>query len=61
MTRNTVTYPTTANFANRETCVFIRLNHALRKTLLKAARMKPRKLTDHGKQLLPGALNSNVI
>ena len=29
--------------------------------MLQAATKKPRKLTDHGKQLLPGALISNVI
>ena len=61
MRRNTVTYWTTADFANRETCSFIRLNDAFRKTLLQAAKKKPRKLTDHGKQLLPRALISNVI
>ena len=61
MRRNTVTYWTTADFANRETCSFIRLNDAFRKTLLQAAKRKPRKLTDHGKQLLPRALISNVI
>ena len=32
MRRNTVTYRTTADFANRETCSFIRLNDAFRKT-----------------------------
>ena len=61
MRRNTVTYWTTADFANRETCSFIRLNDAFRKTLLQAAKRKPRKLTDHGKQLLPRALISNAI
>ena len=61
MRRNTVTYWTTADFANRETCSFIRLNDAFRKTLLQAAKKKPRKLTDHGKQLLPRALISNTI
>ena len=61
MRRNTVTYWTTADFANRETCSFIRLNDAFRKTLLQAAKKKSRKLTDHGKQLLPRALISNVI
>ena len=61
MRRNTVTYWTTADFANRETCSFIRLNDAFRKTLLQAAKKKPRKLTDHGKQLLPRALISNVV
>ena len=55
MRRNTVTYWTTADFANRETCSFIRLNDAFRKTLLQAAKTKPRKLPDHGKQLLPRA------
>ena len=58
--RNTVTYWTTADFANRETCSFIRLNDAFRKTLLQAAKKKPRKLTDHGKQLLPRGLISSV-
>ena len=53
MRRNTVTYWTTADFANRETCSFIRLNVAFRKTLLQAAKKKSRKLIDHGKQLLP--------
>ena len=61
MRRNAVTYWTTADFANRETFSFIRLNDALRKTLLQAAKKKPRKLTDHGKQLLPRALISYVI
>ena len=61
MRRNTVTYWTTADFANRETCSFIRLNDAFRKTLLQAAKKEPRKSTDHGKQLLPRALISNVI
>ena len=46
MRRNTVTY-WTAVFANRETCSLIRLNDDFRKTLLQAARKKPRKLTDH--------------
>ena len=31
------------------------------KLLLQSAKKKPRKLTDHGKQLLPRALISNVI
>ena len=61
MRRNTVPYWTTADFANRETCSFIRPNDASRKTLLQAARKKSRKLTDHGKQLLPRALISNVL
>ena len=61
MRRNTVTYWTTADFANRETCSFIRLNDAFRKTLGHGAKKKPRKLTDYGKQLLPRALISNVI
>ena len=61
MRRNTVTYWTTADFANRETCSFIRLNDASPKTLLQAAKRKPRKLTDHEKQLLQRALISNVI
>ena len=60
MRRNTVTYWTTADFANRETCSFIRLNDAFRKTLLQEAKKKTRKLTDHGKQLLPCAMISNV-
>ena len=60
MRRNTVTYWTTADFANRETCSFIRLNDAFRKTLLQEAKKKTRKLTDHGKQLLPRAVISNV-
>ena len=50
-----------ADFANRETCSFIRLNDAFRKTLLQAAKKKSRKLTDRGKQLLPRVLISNVI
>ena len=57
MRRNTVTYQTAADFASSETCSFIRLNDTFRKTMLQAAR----KLTDHGKQLLPRALISNVI
>ena len=61
MRRNRVTYWTTADFASRETCSFIRLNDAFRKTLLQAAKKKPRKATDDGKQLLPRALISNVI
>ena len=40
MRPNTVTYWTTADYANRETCSFIRLNDALRKTLLQAAKKK---------------------
>ena len=56
-----VTYCTTADFANRDTCSFIRLNDAFRKTLLRAAKKKSRKLTDHEKQLQPRALISNVI
>ena len=61
MRRNTVTYWTTADFANRETCYVIRLNDDFRKTLLQAAKKKCRKLTDHGKPLLQHALISNVI
>ena len=61
MRRNTVTYWTTADFANRETCSFIRLNDSFRKTLPQVAKRKSRKLTDHGKQLLPRVLISNVI
>ena len=41
MRRNTVIYWTTADFANREPCSFIRLNDVFRKTLLQAAIMKP--------------------
>ena len=55
MRRNTVTYWTTADFANRETCSFIGLNDAFWKTLLQAAKKKSRKLTDHGKQFLSTA------
>ena len=61
MTRNTVTYWTTPGLANRKTCSFMRLNDAFWKTLLLAAKKKSRKLTDHGKQLLPRALISNGI
>ena len=61
MRRNTVTYWTTADFANCATCSFVRLNDAFRKTFLQAAKKKPRKLTDHGKQPLPRWLISNVI
>ena len=62
MRRNTVTYWTTADFANRETCSFIiTLNDAFRKTLFQATKKKLRILTDHGKQLLQPALISNVI
>ena len=61
MRQNTVTYWTTANFANRETCSFVRLNDAFRKTLLQVVKKKPRKLTDHRKQLLLRRLISNVI
>ena len=61
MRRYTVTYWTTADFANRETCSFGRLNDDFRKTLLQAAKKKSRKLTHHGKQLLPRALISNAI
>ena len=43
-----MTYWTTADFVNRETCSFIRLNDAFRKTLLQVARKKSRKLTVHG-------------
>ena len=38
MRRNTVTYWTTADFASRENCSFIRLNDAFRKTLLQVAK-----------------------
>ena len=52
MRRNTVTYWTTADFANRqETCSLIRLNDAFRKTLLQAAKKKSRKSTDHEKKI----------
>ena len=61
MRRNTVTYWTTADFANRENCSFIRLNLAFQKTLLQAAKKKSKKLIDHGKQLLPHAPISNAI
>ena len=61
MRRNTVTYWTAADFANRDTCSFITLNDAFRKILLQAAKKKPRKLTEHGKRLLPRAPISNVI
>ena len=61
MRRNTLIYWTTADFANRETCSFIRPNDAFRITLLQVAKKKSRKLTDHEKQLLPRALISNVI
>ena len=56
-----VTYWTTADFANRETCSFMRLNDAFRETLLQVAGKKSRKLTDHSKQLLPRRLISSVI
>ena len=61
MRRNTVTYWHEADIANRETFCFLRLNDAFRKTFLQAAKKKSRKLTDHGKQLLPRALISNLI
>ena len=61
MRRNTVTYWHEADIANRETFSFLRLNDAFRKTFLQAAKKKSRKLTDHGKQLLPRALISNLI
>ena len=48
-------------FSHRETCSFRRLNDASRKTLLQAAREKPRKLAYHGKQLVPHSLISNAI
>ena len=50
-----------ADFANSETCSLISLNDAFQKTLLQASKDKSRKLTDHRKQLLSGALISNVI
>ena len=56
-----VTCWTTADFANRESCFFIRLNDAFRKTLLQGAKKKSRKLTDDGKHFLPRALMANVI
>ena len=46
MRRNTVTYWTTADFANRETFSFIGLNDVFWKTLLQAAKKKSRKLTN---------------
>ena len=61
MRRNTVTYWHEADIANRETCSFLRLNDAFRKTFLQAAKKKSRKLSDHGKQLRPRALISNLI
>ena len=61
MRRNTITYWRDADFANRKTYSFIRLNDAFGKTLLKAARKESRKLTNHLKQLLSRALISNVI
>ena len=60
MRRNMVTYWMTAGFANHQTCSFIRLNDAFRKTLLQVAKVKSRKLTDHGKQLVPLVLISNL-
>ena len=45
--RNAVTYWTTADFANRETCSFIRLNAAFRKTFLKAAKKTLLKTTHY--------------
>ena len=54
-----ITYWTTADFD--ETCSFIRLNDVFRETLLQAAKVKSRKLTDHGKELVPRALISNLI
>ena len=62
MRRNTLT-PDDGNWtiANLETCSFIRLNNAFRKTLLQAAKRKTRKLTDHRKQLLSCALISSRI
>ena len=59
--RNTGTYWTTADFANRENCFFIGLNDDFQKTLLQAAKKKARKLIDYRKQPLPRALISNVI
>ena len=47
--------------ANLETCSFIRFNNAFRKTLLRAAKRKTRKLTDYRKQLLSRALISSRI
>ena len=44
-----VSYWTTADFANRETCSFIRLNDAFRKTLLQATKKNPRKLLHNQK------------
>ena len=61
MRQKMVTYWTMADFANHETCSFIRLNDAFRKTLLQAAKLKSRKLTDHGRQLVPHLLISNLI
>ena len=60
MRQKMVTYWTMADFANHETCSFIRLNDAFRKTLLQAAKLKSRKLTDHGR-LVPHLLISNLI
>ena len=45
MRQNMITYWKTADF--HETCSFIRLNDVFRKTLLQAAKVKSRKLTDH--------------
>ena len=41
MRRNTVTYWITADIANRDTCSFIRLNDAFRKTLLQTPNVSP--------------------
>ena len=60
MRRNTVTCWTTADFAIREACSFIRPQDAFRKTLVQSTGKKSRKLTDHRKQLLPYALISSV-
>ena len=60
MRRNTVTYWHEADIANRETCSFLRLNDAFRKNV-PAGGQKPRDHGDHGKQLRPRALISNLI
>ena len=57
-----------ASYLRRVLCktrlIFPRINgpnDAFRKTLLHAAKVKSRKLTDHGKELVPPALISNLI
>ena len=54
MRRNTVTYWTTADFASRETCSFIRLNDARGVTALTRAVSGEKQIYSGNLEILPG-------